>query len=182
MNAYQNNSVAEGIYDTLDGMRKEGKNENMLRNAYVKFMCWLYYKFGRIVNQLGEQTVPKILYEGSIGNYELRLLEVLSRVGADILLVQYEGDACYLKLDPTSKHSNAYNADGLMPFPKELSIKRIREELQEKQNVQRLYGAGPEVRNCTNAWITGNVFEDIQTAAEEISKASDVVLNSMNMS
>ncbi len=108
MNAYQNNSVAEGIYDTLDGMRKEGKNENMLRNAY--------------------------------------------------------------------------NADGLMPFPKELSIKRIREELQEKQNVQRLYSAGPEVRNCTNAWITGNVFEDIQTAAEEISKASDVVLNSMNMS
>ncbi len=53
MNARQRNAVAVSIYDTLDGLRKAGKNENMLKNAYIKFMCWLYYKFERIVNQLG---------------------------------------------------------------------------------------------------------------------------------
>ena len=50
----------------------------MLRNAYIKFMCWLYYKFERIVNQLGQERLPKILYVGSVSNYELLLLGVLS--------------------------------------------------------------------------------------------------------
>ena len=34
-------------------------SENMLKNAYIKFMCWLYYKFERIVNQLGENNVQE---------------------------------------------------------------------------------------------------------------------------
>lgn len=44
-------------------MQRAGKTEGMLKNAYIKFMCWLYYKFERIVNLLGENSVPKILYE-----------------------------------------------------------------------------------------------------------------------
>ena len=35
-------------------MQRAGKTEGMLKNAYIKFMCWLYYKFERIVNLLGE--------------------------------------------------------------------------------------------------------------------------------
>ena len=31
----------------------------MLKNAYIKFMCWLYYKFERIVNLLGENSRPE---------------------------------------------------------------------------------------------------------------------------
>ena len=91
MNDYQRNNVAMSIYDTLDAMRKEGKNDNMLKNAYIKFMCWLYYKFERIVNQLGEDKVPKILYEGEISNYELKLITVLSNAGCDVVLLQYKG-------------------------------------------------------------------------------------------
>ena len=64
MNEFQRQNVAASIYDSLDSLRKAGKTENMLRNAYIKFMCWLYYKFERIVNQLGENHIPKILYEG----------------------------------------------------------------------------------------------------------------------
>ena len=45
MNSFQRKNVAYSIYDTLDSLRKSGKNENMLKNAYIKFMCWLYYKF-----------------------------------------------------------------------------------------------------------------------------------------
>ena len=44
---------------SLDSMRRSGKTENMLKNAYIKFMCWLYYKFERIVNQLGENNVQE---------------------------------------------------------------------------------------------------------------------------
>ena len=83
MNEFQRQNVAASIYDSLDSLRKAGKTENMLRNAYIKFMCWLYYKFERIVNQLGENHIPKILYEGQISNYELMLISILSNAGCD---------------------------------------------------------------------------------------------------
>ena len=57
----QRENVAGSIYDTLIELRRSGKNDNMLKNAYIKFMCWLYYKFERIVNRLGEEKLPKIL-------------------------------------------------------------------------------------------------------------------------
>ena len=38
MNDLQRQNVASSIYDSLDSMRKAGKNENMLKNAYIKFM------------------------------------------------------------------------------------------------------------------------------------------------
>ena len=41
MNDLQRQNVAESVYDSLDSMRKAGKTENMLKNAYIKFMCWL---------------------------------------------------------------------------------------------------------------------------------------------
>ncbi len=55
----QNENVAASIYDSLEELRRAGKTENMLKNAYIKFMCWLYYKFERIVNQLGQQNVSQ---------------------------------------------------------------------------------------------------------------------------
>ena len=51
--------MAAAFYDTLDAMRREGKNENMLKNAYIKFMCWFYYKFERMVNNLGRKQCAK---------------------------------------------------------------------------------------------------------------------------
>ena len=89
MNDYQRQNVASSIYNSLLSMSKAGKTENMLKNAYIKFMCWLYYKFERIVNLLGENNLPKILYEGDISNYELMLISILSNAGCDVVLLQY---------------------------------------------------------------------------------------------
>ena len=95
MNDFQRQNVSASIYDSLDTMRKAGKTENMLKNAYIKFMCWLYYKFERIVNQLGENNIPKILYEGNVSNYELMLIYILSNAGCDVVMLQYQGDQGY---------------------------------------------------------------------------------------
>ena len=102
MNDGQRENVAASMYDALAELRRAGKNENMLKNAYIKFMCWLYYKFERMVNLLGNQDVPKILCEGEVGRYELTLLSILSRAGCDIALLQYRGDENYRKLDAAS--------------------------------------------------------------------------------
>lgn len=154
MNDYQRNNVAMSIYDTLDAMRKEGKNDNMLKNAYIKFMCWLYYKFERIVNRLGEDKVPKILYEGEISNYELKLITVLSNAGCDVVLLQYKGDQNYQKLDAGSKLSCSLEMPGMTKFPETFSIKRMREEMQRRINQERLYGkkktAGFKLYQCVD--------------------------------
>ncbi|MDE6961725.1 MAG: YceG family protein, partial [Lachnospiraceae bacterium] len=92
MNDYQRKQVASSIYDTLAAMGREGKNDNILKNAYIKFLCWLYYKFERIVSRLGENEVPKILYDGTVSNYELKILNILAKAGSDLVLLQRNGD------------------------------------------------------------------------------------------
>lgn len=160
MNEYQRQQLSGALYDSLESMARAGKTENMQKNAYIKFMCWLYYKFERIVNQLGQNTVPKLLYEGEISKYELMLLSVLSRSGCDVVLLQYHGDEAYRKQDPDSSLSVAWSMDGLQKFPEDFSIKRLREELREQQDRTRLYGEKPSLTNCTNAWIEGKGLDD----------------------
>ena len=161
MNGYQRKNVACSIYDTLDELRKSGKNENMLKNAYIKFMCWLYYKFERIVNLLGTEQIPKILYEGEISQYELLLIVVLAKAGCDVVLLQYHGDNSYRKLDSTSQLSEEWNPLGLTKFPADFSLKQLRTQMQEAFEQERLYGKS-SYKNCTNAWIEGKALEEIQ--------------------
>ena len=48
MNSTPRTRMSEAMYDVLTGLRKKGKTECILQNAYIKIMCWLYYKFDRI--------------------------------------------------------------------------------------------------------------------------------------
>ncbi|MGL4791177.1 MAG: YceG family protein [Anaerotignaceae bacterium] len=161
LNNYQLNAVATAMYDTLDLMKKEGKNDNILKNGYIKFMCWLYYRFERIVIYLGNETVPKILYEGTLTAYELKILEILNKTGCDIVLLQTSGDSGYLSLDKTSKISAEYKEAGMVPFPQGFGIKGIQKAIEEEMQKERLYGIKPNILNCTNAWIEGKGIEDI---------------------
>lgn len=165
MKELQRSQVAGAIYDLLDSLRRAGKNENMLKNAYIKFMCWLYYKFERIVNRLGENPLPKILYEGEISNYELMLISILSHAGCDVVLLQYRGDADYLKLDPESALSDELKLPGMTVFPQNFNLKWLREDMQRTLKYERMYGTMPSVTNCTNAWIEGKGLEDIRKPA-----------------
>lgn len=167
MNDYQRGQVAASIYDTLDDMRRTGKNDNMLKNAYIKFMCWFYYKFERIVNRLGENAVPKILYEGTISIYELKILDILSKAGSDIILLQQEGDQNYRKLDPSGTLSDVLELPGMTGFPTGFGVKWLRKELEKQWNRERLCGGGPTLSNCTNAWIEGKGFTDSLKSSSE---------------
>ena len=166
----QRDAVVTAMYATLDDMRRAGKNDNMLRNAYMKYMCWLYYKFERIVNVLGGETLPKILYAGDVSHYELQLLTVLSRAGADIVLLECGGDQAYLTVDPQSALSHLYQAPGLGSFPAGFGVKQLQAELEREVRRQRLYGTPPSLSPCTNAWVQKAELNAALTAvqAEEI--------------
>ena len=139
MNDVPRENVKEAIYSTLDSLRKAGKNENMLKNAYIKFMCWLYYKFERIANHLGEEKLPKILYEGSISSYELLFMDVLCSAGCDIVLLQYKTESEYLKLDPNSEKSFNMKINPSEDFPNDFNLKKIRDDIEQELYKQRLY-------------------------------------------
>ena len=163
MSQKQRQEVSASIYSTLDSLQKQGKSVGMLKNAYIKFMCWLYYKFERIMNLLGNNEVPKILYEGEITIYELLLLSVLSHAGCDVLILQYHGDGDYPKIDPNSQYSKPFNLMGAQAFPQGFSLKQQRETVQKESQLQRLYGTLPEIQNCTNAWIKGTGLAEFKT-------------------
>lgn len=163
LNSIQRKALSEAMYDCLAGLKQAGKNENMLKNAYIKFMCWLYYKFERITNRLGEQELPKILYEGDISNYELMLISILAGAGCDVVLLEYHGDENYRRIDAASCRSVLLELPGMGEFPPGFQLKKLREELQRQDNRQRLYGALPALKPCTNAWIKGKGLPDVQT-------------------
>lgn len=167
MSPYTRDSVAESIYNVLVGLQREGKNEGMLKNAYIKFMCWLYYKFERITVLLGSDKVPKILYEGEISNYELLLLSVLTGAGCDAVILQYRGDVAYKKLDPTSARSELLELPGMTAFPDGYCIKTVRTEIAAEEERQKLYGDAPDIIPCVNAWMKGEGFDDVKKPVHE---------------
>lgn len=160
----QREAVVIAMTATLQDLQAHGKNENMLRNAYIKYMCWLYYKFERILGRLGGDELPKILYDGTVSSYELQLLVILARAGADIVLLERAGDAGYLRCDPTSQYAQLYQAPGLTPFPADFSLRQLREQGRQQAERQKLYGAPAGIAPCTNAWMKTPDGKEILTA------------------
>lgn len=160
----QREAVVTAMTATLQDLQAHGKNENMLRNAYIKYMCWLYYKFERILGRLGGDELPKILYDGTVSSYELQLLVILARAGADIVLLERAGDAAYLRCDPTGQYAQLYQAPGLTPFPADFSLRQLREQGRQQAERQKLYGAPAGIAPCTNAWMKTPDGKEILTA------------------
>lgn len=160
----QREAVVTAMMATLQDLQAHGKNENMLRNAYIKYMCWLYYKFERILGRLGGDELPKILYDGTVSSYELQLLVILARAGADIVLLERAGDEGYLRCDPTSQYARLYQAPGLTPFPADFSLRQLREQGRQQAERQKLYGTPAGIAPCTNAWMKAPDVKEILTA------------------
>ncbi len=177
MNSRQKTDLSAAMYDLLDFMRKSGKTENMLKNSYIKFMCWLYYKFERVVNQAGGNNIPKILYEGNISHYELMLLSALSSAGCDVVLLQYNGDQGYLKTDPMSKWSYSLDINGTKKFPEGFCLAKTRQLIQEEMDIERLYGKKPLLTNCTNEWTSKKGLDDIMESASARGSSQELFYN-----
>lgn len=169
LNQKQRENVASSLSHTLEKMRNEGKSQDMIRNAYIKFMCWLYYKFERILHLLGTDTLPKILYEGTPGRYELDLFCILADAGCDILCLEYEGDGAYQRLDPKSERSLPYLPEKREAFPKEFSVEKLMKQKQKEQKISVIYNSRKVLVPRTNLWMA----EDWNFAQESLKTQED---------
>lgn len=93
----QRQALAAAVLDALELLKAQGANENIIRNAYIKFMCWFRAPFGKVVSGIGKNVPPKILFEGEISRYALLLLHILHRAGCDVWYVHFTSEASYQK-------------------------------------------------------------------------------------
>ena len=173
----QREQIAGALRDSLAEMRREGKNDHMLKNAYIKFMCWLYYRFEHLISNLGREQVPGILYEGGVGKYELRMLRILSQAGCDVVLLPEQGEEGYRRADPSLSVSRRLELPGMGAFPAGFSVGWLRKEARAQKERERICGAPPAVQACTNAWIQGSGLSDILTPIADRGKDSRFYYN-----
>lgn len=152
MNAAPREKMANALYDALANLRDQGKTESILQNAYIKIMCWLYYKFERISNHIGDSISPKIITETSPGMYQIALFAVLHKAGCDVVWLMYAGEEEYLKHDPKSKLSIPITDSFIGPFPEHYCLEFLRQEVQEEQQKQLLCGPSTIWSVGTNTW------------------------------
>ena len=153
------NLISEAIFYVLKELLNSGMNTNILKNAFVKFMCWGKYIFENVIYSLGNDELPKILYEGNITKYELYMLHILSCAGCDILYINFLNDNSYLKYDSQSKWSQVfYGIKKEIPtlhFSK-IDLKEIEKSNEIKRNIDSVSGIIE-----TNIWFEGDFFKEI---------------------
>ena len=158
---YQRASIADGIYDTLEVLRRQGKNIDILKNNFIRIMCWLYYNFYNIMERLGNDDVPKIIFWGNVNFSELSTLKILSNAGADIILVQPGGDSKYMTIDPKSEYSIDLGM-GSESFPVGFDLQWLLKQHEEDKSKRLLYSNKANAKANTNTWLSGDLFEDLK--------------------
>lgn len=133
MNRLQHDLMASSLFRTLNQMRSQGKTDSMLKNAYVRFMCWLYFKFERVAIRLGDGDFPLIMIQAELSGFELNFLSILCEAGCDIVLIQCSGDEAYKKIDPTSNLSDLAQVPNSNQFPAGFSINKVYKDYFDKK-------------------------------------------------
>jgi hypothetical protein len=166
--------IANCYYDIFQEMARKGKNQSIQRNTYIKFMCWLYYKFRSVLQQIGNDNPPKILFEGEVNEYELKMFTILARSGCDILLLQYNGDDKYRILDPTSADSQLLTLAG-SSFPSDYSLMALQKQTYAKAIEPKLATAQTEKKVISNTFLKDNLLADVVIAQSQ--RGSDPLLH-----
>jgi hypothetical protein len=131
------------MYDELEKFRLSGKNENMLKNAYIKFMCWIYYRFMGVLLSVENGKNTAIVSSDALSEYELAVLEIFSKLGVPILVL---------------------TLDDILTI--EAEFEKGRREAERNVAIERLCGGKPEKEACTNSWLSGDVFSQIKLAQQ----------------
>ena len=137
-------NIAEALFTVLS--KQKEKNINILKNVFVKLMCWLKTEFQNVLYHLGEQA--KVFYEGDISKHEIFILEVLCLSGCDIAYINFEKEINFLK-----GYDVIYGKKRGQP-PKNIEALQKQQEIKQKMD---------SVANIiqTNDWLQGDFWKTI---------------------
>lgn len=147
--------LAGAVVEAVESLRQSGKGDNVLKNAYIKFLCWLRYVFDRAAYGT-EGSPPKVLYEGDITRYEVLLLRILARAGCDVVYLNYLSDESYLAADRESRLSG--KLEGRIHAVPDVLFTEVDLEAEERRAAFRRELDGMENAVNTNRWLFGDVL------------------------
>ncbi len=150
----------DALMEEISLLQSQGMNLNILKNAFVKFMCWSRYLFEGVLGHLGDDDAPKVLYEGDISKYEVYMLRILSRAGCDICYVNFMSEDSYLNIDRQSVFSNALYCKRRGVPDRHFSLLDITEMERVKEMKEKSAALKDAVE--TNTWVQGDITEEIQ--------------------
>ncbi len=81
--------LAQSLYNTLSAHKLKGKNISIIKNVYIKFMCWIYYKFNTVL--MSNKPDIKILYCGIPSVYEAEMIAILKECNVTVVVAE-DGD------------------------------------------------------------------------------------------
>ncbi|MBE6050916.1 MAG: hypothetical protein E7214_09780 [Clostridium sp.] len=148
--------LSEAIFNVLTTLNNKGANINIIKNASIKFTCWLS-TYRSILKNIGENTPPKILYEGNITKYEVYFLTILAKAGCDIVYINFEGEDSFAKYDDSfSKVIYGEKKEKLPTHFSNVDLNLIKEE-------NNLINELNDNSNNTilNSWLSEDFLENI---------------------
>lgn len=179
MNNSQCTMAANAVYNALERFKAMGKNEAMVRNFYIRLMCWLYYKFSTVVIHFGENDAPKIIAGGKLGRHELLLLKLFHECGCDVVLLQNLGEEDYNSFDPRSELSKKLYLPDMQPFPQGFDLAKAEKAEEERRRRAQMYGGEPLLSAATNMWMAGkDIIEELKTPPASRGNNSSMYYNS----
>lgn len=131
-------NILDAMFYILSELYAKENNINILKNTFVKFMCWLKLDFNTILCHLGQQNIPKILYEGDISKYEMYFLRVVCLSGCDIAYIHFYDENCYMKIDNTAIWTDVFYGKRRGQPPKHfknIDLKALHQQQQTIQNI-----------------------------------------------
>ncbi|MBR2528463.1 MAG: hypothetical protein IKE58_08345 [Blautia sp.] len=125
------------MYDSLFERRRQGENEERLKNSFIRYMCWMYYQCRSLMPRLGEERLPRLLHLGEVTLEELRFFHILSGVGCDIVLVLPDRGSSYRKTDPALIWSFEWKMGEQKEFPAGFDIAWLENQAEASEQKKR---------------------------------------------
>ncbi|MDE6592563.1 MAG: YceG family protein [Oscillospiraceae bacterium] len=156
--------LAEEISRCLNDSEKKGMNDNIRKNVFVKFLCWLKKYFDAPLAAISRGETPKLLYFADPGKHDLWLLEALSKCGFDVLLI-LKDEAAYNAADPTGALSVKANVSGIS-FPKDYSLDKFKSYFDSCDRLIADLSRDVKTEIIPNVWLSGELLADIERSPE----------------
>ncbi|MDE7292833.1 MAG: YceG family protein [Oscillospiraceae bacterium] len=156
--------LAEEISRCLCDTEKKGMNDNIRKNVFVKFLCWLKKYFEASLSAIPRGETPKLLYFADPGKHDLWLLGVLSKCGFDVLLILRD-EAAYNAADPTGALSVKAEPGGIS-FPKDYSLDKFKSYYDSCDRLIADFSRDVKTEIIPNVWLSGELLKDIERSPE----------------
>ena len=172
--------LTDAMLEIFSRLQKEGKTAGALKNTFVKFMCWMYYRLGNLMERNGNASA--VLYEGDPSTYGFLFLRALCLAGCSVVILSRDRDAFFKTSGAKEDETLEIVPTNPEPFPDKFGVRSIMDEIVKKRRITVpsstvIPQSSMYPTPCTNAWMSGDIFHDLSIPAKERGQEENIFYN-----